>query len=213
MMKNNSFKTNTIITTIVCLIPVVLGIILYSRLPDVVATHWGADGQPNGWSPKFVGVIVFPGSLALINILFPFPLKMDPKRKNMDSKLILICQWIIPLVSMFASGITLAAGLGKDVNVELFAMLLLGIVFVAIGNYMPKTKQSYTMGIKLPWTLNSEENWNKTHRMAGFLWVIGGILLIIAGIFGITFYVAIVAMILMTIVPIVYSYVLYTKGI
>ena len=97
---------------------------------------------------------------------------------------------------------------------ETIVPLLVGILFVVIGNYLPKTKQSYTMGIKLPWTLASEENWNRTHRLAGFLWVIGGILLILLTLLRLwntwTFLLVIIPM---SVVPMIYSYLLYRKGI
>lgn len=90
-------------------------------------------------------------------------------------------------------------------------LILVGVVFIVVGNYMPKCKQNYTMGIKLPWTLNDEENWNKTHRMAGKLWVITGFLVmlcilaptsVMVAIFIITLFVAVM-------IPTVYSYLLY----
>ena len=58
-------------------------------------------------------------------------------------------------------------------------MFGIGVLFMIIGNYLPKCKQNYTMGIKLPWTLDDEENWNRTHRFAGFLWVAGGVVIAI----------------------------------
>ncbi len=174
-------RIELILTTIVCLIPVIAGIILYSRLPNQIATHWDAQGNVNGMSSKFTGAIIFPGILVLLNVIFPLLLRIDPKYENMNSKLKTISHWIIPVVAMFCSGATLAAGLGMKTHVEVIAPMLVGVLFVLVGNYLPKTRQSYTMGIKLPWTLNSEENWNHTHRMAGFLWVVGGFLIIICG--------------------------------
>ncbi|MCQ2558994.1 MAG: DUF1648 domain-containing protein, partial [Oscillospiraceae bacterium] len=164
-MKNNSTKRTTILTTIVCLIPVVLGIILYPSLPETIVTHWDAQGNPNGWSSKLVGAIVFPGILAVVNLAFPLLLKTDPKYENMNGKVRTLIHWIIPFVSIFASGSTFATALDTNINVALLAPMLMGVLFVVIGNYLPKTTQSYTVGIKLPWTLNSEENWNRTHRM------------------------------------------------
>ena len=89
--------------------------------------------------------------------------------------------------------------------------LFMGALFVIIGNYMPKCKQSYTIGIKIPWTLNDEENWNKTHRMAGFLWVIGGVVIMATAFLG-TFQLLFVVLIPMVIIPFVYSYLLYKKN-
>ena len=87
----------------------------------------------------------------------------------------------------------------------------MGALFVVIGNYLPKCKQSYTVGIKIPWTLNDEENWNKTHRLAGFLWVIGGVVIMATAFLG-TFWLFFVVLIPMVIVPFVYSYSLYKKS-
>ena len=91
--------------------------------------------------------------------------------------------------------------------------ILIGLLFIVIGNYMPKTKQSYTMGIKLPWTLASEENWNRTHRLAGFLWVIGGVYFLAMTFIGWSLVAFLIPLAVMVLVPAVYSYLLYRKGI
>ena len=71
-------KRTWIITTIICLIPIIVGIFLYKKLPDQVVTHWDSAGNPNGWSSKFFGVIGLPGLLLLLNMIFPVLLKVDP---------------------------------------------------------------------------------------------------------------------------------------
>ena len=106
----------------------------------------------------------------------------------------------------------MASALGYKVAVGLIVPFIIGLLFIVIGNYLPKTKQSYTMGIKLPWTLDSEENWNRTHRLAGFLWVIGGVLFIIAALLKLDFWVDVVILLIMTLVPTVYSYVFYRRS-
>ena len=95
-------------------------------------------------------------------------------------------------------------------SIENIMPLFFGALFVIVGNYMPKCKQNYSIGIKLPWTLNDEENWNRTHRLAGKLWVAGGFLEMMTAFFGgfILFFIISIAMI---IIPTVYSYVLYKK--
>lgn len=208
MMKNH--KT-TILTTIVCLIPIVMGIIFYSQLPDQIAIHWGADGNPNGWASKFVGVFVLPGSLVLLNILFPFLLKVDPKYKNMNGKVKNLLHWTIPVVALFASGVTLFAALGFEVKMDLYGPLFMGLIFIIIGNYLPKMTQSYTVGIKIPWTLADEENWNKTHRMAGFLWVVAGLIMMVGAFFKLNLMFSIGILVVATIIPMIYSFLLYQK--
>ena len=90
-----------------------------------------------------------------------------------------------------------------------FVYLFLGLVFIIVGNYMPKVKQNYFLGIKLPWTYASEENWNKTHRMAGKLWVAGGILFLANFFFRIQ-WMEVIIMFAMILIPVVYSY-LYSR--
>jgi hypothetical protein len=80
-------------------------------------------------------------------------------------------------VSLLGNGSTYAAALGKELPIQRLVVLFLGILFAIIGNYMPKCRQNVTIGIKIVWTLNSEENWNATHRLAGKLWMAGGILM------------------------------------
>ena len=112
-----------------------------------------------------------------------------------------------------AGGLTLANGLGHGLRVERIMPCFMGLLFVIIGNYLPKTKQSYTMGIRIPWTLNSEENWNRTHRLAGFLWVLGGLWFIVMSFIGWSLPAFLAPLLVMVLVPVVYSYVLYKKGI
>ena len=210
-MKTN--KKTLILTTLVCLVPIVAGALLYDRLPETVATHWNMNGEPDGWSSRAFAVFGLPGILLAVNLILPFALKADPKHGNMSEALVKITVWTIPLISLLCCGLTLARGLGYELHVEFWVPIFMGVLFIFIGNYLPKTKQSYTMGIKLPWTLNSEENWNRTHRLAGFLWVLGGALFIVMSFVGWSLPAFLIILAVMVLVPMVYSYLLYRKGI
>ena len=199
-------KKLRILTSIVCLIPIVVGFMFYSKMPEQVAIHWGFDGNPDGYASKAVAIVILPSSLFVVNLLLPFLLKMDPKYENISEKTVNLLLWILPVVSLMASGLTISSALGKEVNVNVFAPLVVGIMFTVIGNYLPKMSQSYTVGIKLPWTLNDEENWNKTHRLAGKLWVVCGLLLIVGSFTNMTMGLMIVMLVVAVIVPTVYSY-------
>ena len=207
-------KKMLILTTLVCLLPIVAGIILYPQLPERIAIHWGFENEPNGWSSKAFAVFGLPGLMAGLNLILPLALKADPKNANMSPVLFNICLWIMPVVSVLCSTMTLGYALGYNVNIAQIIPAFVGVVFIVIGNYLPKTKQSYTMGIKLPWTLHSEENWNRTHRLGGFLWVLGGVAFIVLSIFKWwNIYVFFIILAVMVLVPTVYSYLLYRKGI
>lgn len=210
-MKKDSNRL-TILTTIVCLLPIIAGLALYKQLPDPMITHWDFQGNPNGYMPKITAIIILPCILAVINLFVPFLLKADPKYDNIDRKIKLLISWIIPTVSIFCAATTLAVGLGYDNRLAATAPLFIGLLFIIIGNYLPKTKQSYTVGIKLPWTLHDEENWTRTHRFAGFLWVICGFMLMLSVLIPKKEILCITLLALMIIAPAVYSYLLYRNN-
>lgn len=211
-MKNNNKEL--LLTTLLCLLPILAGLLLYNRLPETVATHFGSDGEANGWSSRAFAVFGLPAIMAGLNLLVNFGLRSDPKKQNMSPVLRSISVWIIPILSIGVSALTLIYALGYNVRVDKILFVFVGVVFLAIGNYLPKTKQSYTMGIKLPWTLASEENWNRTHRLAGFLFVGGGILILLLAMIGLySTWVFLVLVAVLVLVPTIYSYALYKKQI
>ena len=213
------YKKMIIITTLVTLLPILLGIILWEKLPDSIATHWGADGQANGWSNKAFAVFGMPCILAAIHLFSVCVTLNDPKRKNIHKKPLALVFWIVPVVSLVTSGFTYMAALGSDIDIRLIVSIMMGILFIILGNYMPKLQQNYTVGIKLPWTLNSVENWNRTHRFGGKLFIAGGVLTAVSGILspllGETSWIVIVLTITIAcaLVPMGYSFWLFKKGV
>ena len=119
---------------------------------------------------------------------------------------------IIPILSIGISVAIYASALGTEVLMDAIVPLILGFVFVVIGNYLPKCKQNYTIGIKIPWTLNDEENWNKTHRLAGWVWVIGGIITMLFALLRFVL-ITLIAPLFMALIPVCYSYILYKKTV
>lgn len=205
-------KKRLVITTLICLLPVVYGLVVYNQLPERVPTHWGADGAVNGYSSREFAVFGLPVFLAVVNVICQAGLMTDPKKENQPEKLKAVVAWLIPVISLIVVPVSLLAAQGIDIDVSFIVPLLVGILFLVIGNYLPKCKRNYTMGIKLPWTLNSDENWNRTHRLAGFVWTVGSIVWIFAALFQNGLF-ALPVMLLMVVIPVVYSFVLYKKGI
>jgi len=177
MLKKN--KGLLILTSLIILLPMVAGILLWDRLPEKMAIHWGANGQPDGWSSRPVAVFGMPLLLLAIHWLGVWLTGEDKRNRHQNEKILQLMFWIAPVVSLFGMGSTYASALGQPLRIDRLALLLLGIVFAIIGNYMPKCRQNYTIGIKVVWTLSDEENWNATHRLAGKLWMIGGLLLML----------------------------------
>jgi uncharacterized membrane protein len=208
MIKKNLPKL--IITSLVTLIPIVVGLILWNKLPEQVPTHWDINGAVDDYATKTQAVFLMPLVLVAFHWICVVGTSLDPKKQNINDKMFTLVLWIIPVISLLCNSMVYATALGHKISVEVIMPLFMGVLFIIIGNYMPKCKQSYTMGIKLPWTLEDEENWNKTHRMAGFLWVIGGVVIMATAFLG-AFWVFFIVLIPMVLIPTVYSYLLYKK--
>ncbi|MBQ7359355.1 MAG: SdpI family protein [Lachnospiraceae bacterium] len=207
-MKLKDYKGTIILTSIIILLPILVGLYLWPQLPEQIATHFDANNQPNGYSSKEFTVFGLPLFMLFVHILCLAGTKADPKSENIHSKMINLVLWICPIVSLMMGLVTYSYALGYNIDVSSIAMALVGLMFIIVGNYLPKSKQSYTMGIKLPWTLADEGNWNRTHRMAGFLWMLCGIITIISMLLRVYWTVPVVIAVAVF-VPTIYSYVHY----
>lgn len=206
-IKNN---TQVILSTLVCLLPIILSLILYDKLPNQLPIHFGMNGEPDNYASKAIAAFLFPCLLAALNLFVHIIMNADPKRKNANIVVRGVALWTSPIVSLIFVPITLFKGMGYDIPIETVSFSLIGLMYLILGNYMPKSRQSYTVGIRLPWTLDNEENWNKTHRFGGFVWVLGGLAIIVNAFIG-NFYFFFAVTALLVILPIIYSYLLYRK--
>lgn len=202
-----------IISTLICLLPIILSLLVYDKLPDTMPIHWDIKGNPDGYGSKAFAALGLPLMMAGLNLITHFALNTDPKKANSSIVLKLIGKLTIPFLSVTIVPITMFAGLGYEISIEKIVPAFAGLLFVIVGNYLPKSKQNYTVGIKLPWTLDSERNWNKTHRLAGYLWIIGGAIIFANSflkIYWTPVFVIIIAS--MVFIPAIYSYILYRNG-
>ena len=209
-MKN---KKLLFLSSLLILLPIPVGLILQHRFPEELVTHWNAAGQPNGYMPT-LWAILLPPVLMLLGqwICIWFTLK-DPGNKDRNTKPLNLVLWIIPLFSNLCSYLMYALALGHEFSPMVWTLVLMGVMFAAIGNYLPKCKMNYTMGIKVSWAYTSEENWNATHRFGGKVWFIGGIALIFGGFLpeGWAVAVMLVSIFVLTGIPVLYSYLYYRK--
>lgn len=180
MLKQN--KRKLILTTILILLPALVGLLLWDRLPDQIPTHWNAAGEVDGWSSKALAVFGLPAFLVVIHWVCMLVTASDRKNEKQSAKVTELMFWICPVIALLSVFAVYGAALGMELDMATLPFLLLGPLFMIIGNYLPKCRHNYTIGIKLPWTFASEENWNATHRFAGRIWVIGGVLLML-GVF------------------------------
>ena len=210
MLKAN--KKTMIIASIVTILPVLIGIICWNRLPDVMATHFGMNNEANGFSNKAFAVFGIPAIPLAVLWFGVFVTSHDPKRQNISPKMFSLVVWIAPVTSLVVAAILYPVNLGYALDITYFVELLSGVMFIIIGTYLPKARQNYTIGIRVPWTLANEENWNRTHRLAGSLWIICGILMIIICLTRLASFQWLVDILLITVlVPCIYSYWLHAK--
>ena len=201
-----------IITSIVILLPMIAGIALWNQLPQEIPYHWNAAGEVDGWASKAMAVFGTPALMLALQWLTVVATLTDPKKQNHSQKVLQLIFWIIPMLTVVLSAVIYATALGGKIRVEMIVPTLLGILFIAIGNYLPKCQQNYTIGIKIPWTLHSEENWSRTHRLAGYVWVVGGVVMTLSGFVNL-FWLSLPAALCMVLIPVVYSFILSRKGI
>ncbi len=204
-------KNKTIwITTLICLLPLVVSFIVYDKLPEQVAIHFNEAGVPDNYASRAFAAFVLPVIMAAINLFTHFFVRNDPKAANISASLRVISQWVVPALSVVIIPVTLFMAMGTDIPIPMLVSSMVGVIIVLCGNYLPKCRQNYTVGIKLPWTLNSEENWRKTHRFAGFVWVTGGLLFVINAFTGIPV-LSFVVIALLAALPVIYSYLFYLR--
>lgn len=194
------------------LLSFIVGIILYSDLPDQIPSHWNARGEIDAWSSKDFGVFFFPGITVGIYLLMTFLPLIDPLKKNY-ARFVLPYFWFRSLFVLFFVSLylyTLMVAKETNVNINYFILPAISLLFILIGLFLPKVKKNYFVGIKTPWTLHSEEVWDKTHQFSGKLFVAAG-LISLAGLFfpNYAFPVFTTAVLLAAFVSIAYSYFVY----
>ena len=210
-MKTN--KTLLTVTSTVTLFPILWGVMIWSQLPNQIPIHFNIADQADNFQPKPLVVFGLPIFLLLVHLFVIFMIGRDPKNRTMNEKMVKVIYWLIPIVSLSVFYLIYSKALGSTTNPSIFVSALLGLIFVMMGNYMPKLKVNHTVGIRLPWTLQSEDNWHKTHRLAGKLWVLGGLILLLdAGLqFAVPYVMGIVILAIVPI-PILYSYQISRKS-
>lgn len=207
------YKWQLIISSIIILLPIVVGVLIWNYLPEQIAAHWSGAGTPDGWTGRSFTIFGIPIILFVVHWICVLFTARDPKNKDQSSKIFNMVLWLLPITSLLVCGFTYAIALGNDVNIGMMVRILLGLMFLILGNYMPKCKQNHTIGVKVTWALRNEENWNKTHRFTGRLWVFGGLLLLATIFVSMEKlqYVFLPMIFIMAFAPMIYSYVYYRK--
>ena len=209
MIKHNKYKI--IVSSLVTILPLFIGLILWNKLPDKIVTSFGWYGEANGYNSRAFAVFGLPLILLLVNLICIIATSADPRRKNISNGMFSLVISIVPICSVICGVCIYGNAMGYVLKVENIMSIFIGVLFIVLGFILPRCKQNYTIGIKLPWTLHDEDNWNKTHKLAGKVWIIGGVVMVFVGLLQskVLFFSVIAALVL---IPTVYSFLLYKNN-
>ena len=206
-------KKQLIITSFVIVLPALIGAFFWKALPEQIPTHFGIDGQADGYSSKVFTLVAFPILYVLFQIIVLASLERESVKVTVPAKMRKLCAWIVPALSFIVQGSIYVNALGWVKSSPTLVTAFLGIIFIILGNYLPKTHRNHTIGIRIPWTLSDDKNWHKTHRMAGKLWVLGGLLILLESFVQVAMpYVMGLVIAIMIIAPMIYSFLLSRKA-
>ena len=200
-------------------IPFIYAAYLYPSLPKIIPTHFNIKGEADGFGSKD-SIYLGPSIMGIASLFTYFFLtyikKIDPKRsEQMEDGLFQKFGFFTVLFLTALSMVILYATSHQGISIEKLLFPMMGLAFAGIGLYMPKLKQNYFAGFKLPWTLDNVDNWNATHKIAGKVWLYGGVIQFFAGlVFSsvASFVIFFIAMVVMVLVPTIYSYRMFKNG-
>jgi immunity protein, SdpI family len=156
--------------------------IVYSRLPARVPVHWNVHGQVDRYGSRLQAAALFPLVMLGTWLLLRFLPRIDPRRMNYAKFADTYDLFVNSLLALFAvmHAVTLAAALGRPLPMNRVVPALTGILFIVLGNALPRARPNWWFGIRTPWTLSSDRVWMKTHRVGGYLIVAAGLLMLAA---------------------------------
>lgn len=183
-------------------------------LPDIVPVHFNGDWEIDRYGSRYEVLI-----LALLPIVSYYGIlltkKIDPKRNTFQSreKSYELLRKAITVFMMILYVYLYLMMKDQSLNGALMMSLIMGSMFILLGNYMPKLPQNFFMGVRTPWAISNEEVWRKTQKFGGYSFVVAGIVLIIWGLLSLPYMttVVIVIALLITVVDCGYSYIVYKK--
>lgn len=217
--ENLSIPPNRMVTTLIIAIIVVqvlIALVTYPFLPAMVPTHWNINGQIDSYSPKWVGMILFPALSIGIYLLLRLLMWLGPNISSSGNRAnIRVVHVIIACVLLFmllVQILTTAIALGIPIAVPFVMNLALSVLFIVLGNYMGKLRRNFWAGIRTPWTIANETVWERTHRLGGWLFVLAGLIgLVTSFIPALRFWGVIGALVAVIIILLAYSYVEYER--
>ncbi len=209
-----STKLSITISFVLIAIAALVGLMLYAQLPDPMPSHWNAAGEIDGYMSKFWGVWLMPLTTLGFTLLLAAVPAIDPLKANIEKFRGLYNAFIVGFVfyMLYVYGLTLAASLGYQFSMTYMLLPVVGLLFIGISFLLEKAKRNFFIGIRTPWTLSSDEVWEKTHKLGAQTFRIGGALVIVSAFLGESgFWLMMIALLVAALVPVVYSYVVFAR--
>ena len=204
-------KKYVILSLLASTLPFFIGLLLYKRLPDQIATHFNQYGEADGYASK-AQTLLFPGLfLPLIDLFAIWLTVSDPKGVNIGKRVFRMILCIVPAVALFLSAAIYGNALLPGIDMMKIVCLFVGLLLLAVGNYLPKCRQNHSIGIRNAWTLSDMEVWDRTHHLAGYMTMACGLVMILLSFIDFRYRFALImaAVLISTTVPNLYSYFLY----
>ncbi|MBU1203046.1 SdpI family protein [Patescibacteria group bacterium] len=212
---SNGVKLMDKLSLLLILAMIVMAFYFYGQLPDRVISHWGANGQADGYSSKNFHIYFFPFLTIALYLLFKYLPKIDPKRKNYKQFDISYHAFRLVMIFFFVAMFALTSfiNIGYQINMSVAVSSMIGVLFIFIGFIIKDIKQNWFMGIRTPWTLSNENVWKKTHMFAQKIFIFCGFIFIALPYLPVQYfsYYIIAIIILVSLGTYGYSYWLYKK--
>ncbi len=163
---------------VLSLLPIVAGLLMLRRLPEKLPIHFNAEGVADQYAGRMTAILALPIICAVLTILLTL---ITNKPTAWNFKLFLTVAAIGPLLSLSIQSVILMTGLEKDADVSI-AFVVVGIVFILAGNYIPTVRPNSIVGVRYPWIMDDDEAWTKTQRLGGKMMFFFGIIVTIQAI-------------------------------
>ncbi|MFH0912479.1 MAG: SdpI family protein [Patescibacteria group bacterium] len=198
-------------------IAAVVGWWAYPKLPLKVPSHWSISGQVDGWSSPLGHALGIPAMMLGVYLLFLLIPVFEPRREHFHQSMgfyQMIRNVMMAFLLFMFLLTTWVAVTDQPLKIDVIVPIAVGVLFILIGNYLHQVKSNFFMGIRTPWTLSSDTNWKKTHRLGGYTFVIGGLLFLSVPLLPVpwNFYIPMAGILIAAAAPIVYSYLLWFRG-
>jgi uncharacterized membrane protein len=186
-----------------------------TKLPEQVPTHFDIHGEPDDWMSRNYAAFAVPIFAFALMAMFNLLPKISPRRQNLDR--FDDTYWLIAnTVVLFVCALhvlVLGRALGWPVDIASATLFGVGLLFMVLGNVLPRTRSNWWMGIRTPWTMESENVWRATHRLAGKTFMVGGAVTVIAAMLpeSLRPWVAIGALFVAGFIPVFYSYLYWRR--